>query len=104
MKRKTPDERIKALEARRSKGRQEPPVVVGLPGELPSDTGARVHAGGRKSPALIVPHVPEVETWERQASAYQSWLLSRCADIADAEFMAPSAEEIDAAYGKSMTA
>ena len=97
------DERIKRLEARRRKASKEPPVVVGLPGELPSDTAARVHAEGRKSGALIAPHVPSVEEWGRSATVYQSWLLNRCAGIGDAEFTPPTSEEIDAAYRKSMT-
>ena len=97
------DERIKRLEAMRRKASKEPPVVVGLPGELPSDAAARIHAEGRKSGALIAPHVPSVEEWGRSATVYQSWLLSRCAGIGEPGFTEPSAAEIDAAYRKSMT-
>lgn len=71
-------------------------------GALHTDTAARIRREGRKSGALIVPHVPSVEEWERSATAYQAWLLSRCAGIGDADFMPPTAEEVEAAYRKSM--
>jgi hypothetical protein len=85
------------------KERKEPPCVVGLPGEAPADTAARIHAEGRKTGALIAPHVPSVEEWARQAESYQRWLLSRCAGIAEPGFTEPSAAEIDASYRASMT-
>ena len=80
MPRRPTDERIKRLEARKPQGKAEPPVVVGLPGELPSESAARLVAEGRKAPVLIVPHPPTREEWERQVARYQDWLIRRTGD------------------------
>ena len=102
-KRKTPDERVAALEAKRLKGQREPPCVVGLPGEAPADTVQRIHSAGRRSAALVAPFVPSVEEWSRQAEGYQRWLLNRTAGINEPGFVEPTADEIDAAYRRAMT-
>jgi hypothetical protein len=106
-KRTRPDDRIEKLEAK-LKAKQahlsaEQTVVVGLPGELPTDTAARLAAEGRNGVRLIVPYVPEVETWSRQTSAYQAWLHARVCDISRDNFVGPAVEEIEAAYRKSLT-
>jgi hypothetical protein len=93
-KRKTPDERVKALEAKCTTGRAEPPVVTMLPNETPDEARARLTAAGRKAPVLLVPTIPDVETWTQQTARYQHWLLRRTGDMSDP----PSTAEIERAY------
>ena len=87
------------LDVRRIQGGSEgePGVVQGLPGDMPSDTIARLIAEGRKLPVMVVPHIPSMEEWERQTSAYQTWLIRRASRIDDPSFRPLRREEIETA-------
>jgi len=100
------DDRIKLLEAKRQalRAQSEPSVVYGLPGELPQETAARIHAEGRKTPALVIPTFESDEQWARSCAQYQDWILRRTSGLMGDRFESLTDTEIEAAYRKSLTA
>lgn len=108
VKRKTPDDRLKALEAKRAAKlahqNAEPVVVHGRPGELPRETAERIRAEGRKAACLVVPTFESPEQWERASRSYHEWIAKRCERIHEPDYSGPTAEEIESAYRKSLSA